>query len=97
MPGLELQQTMEGEEMTTEEYVEHIREQMRKRFGEVGKKDDCVHITTANGHPYCKACSYWKDGNNCRKAKKLQCEKDVCYFYKPRRKKGKSNENQSNA
>lgn len=74
--------------MTTEEYVQQSREQKRDQFGEVGKKDDCVHITAQNGHLFCEACSYWKDGNNSRKAKKLQCEKGVCYFYKPRRKKG---------
>lgn len=72
--------------MNIEEWVQKNREEKRKLFGEVGIHDNCAHYRILNGHPFCNACSYWKDGHNSRKEQVLQCEKDMCYFYEPKRK-----------
>lgn len=79
------------EKMTIEEWVQKDREEKRELFGEIGLHDDCVHYGKQSGKPFCNACSYWKDGNNSRKAKKLQCEKNMCYFYEPKR-RGNTND-----
>lgn len=72
--------------MTVEEWVQTSREEKRQLFGEVGLHKDCTHYGTAFGTPVCNACSYWKDAHNSRAAQIMQCEKDVCYFYEPKRK-----------
>lgn len=76
------------EKMIIEEWVQKNREEKRELFGEVGLHDNCQNFKILNGAPFCNACSYWKDSKNAnsRKAKILQCEKGMCYFYEPKRK-----------
>jgi hypothetical protein len=75
--------------MVIEEWVQTSREEKRQLFGKVGLHDDCVHYGTLNKKPFCNACTCWSDGKKySRKQQILQCEKDMCFFYEPKRKDG---------
>lgn len=76
--------------MNVEEWVQTNREEKRQLFGEVGLHDDCVHYGTAMGKPFCNVCVYWEDNKKkkSRKAQIMWCEKEMCYFYEPKRKEG---------
>ncbi len=77
--------------MIIEEWVQQSREEKRELFGEIGLHDDCLHYGTLNGKPFCNACEFWNDHRrHSRKDQILQCEKRMCYFYKP---KGKDDGN----
>ncbi len=68
--------------MTIEETVKSIRAEQRKRFGALGKKTDCVNHVYLGNVPMCKVCV--SIFTNDSKQATLQCECDVCYFYKPK-------------
>ena len=61
--------------MTIDEYVRESREEIRRQFGEIGVKDDCVNYMPEKG---CLTCGHHETGRRSL----LQCELDVCYFYK---------------
>lgn len=77
------------EKMTIEEWVQRDREEKRKLFGEVGLHDNCQNFKMLHGMPFCNACNYWSDNNKYgRNQQILECEKNMCYFYEPKRKDG---------
>lgn len=61
--------------MTAEKYVKQSREELRQKFGKVGKKEDCVYYDAERGNS-CKVCKLDRE-RRC-----LPCELGVCYFYK---------------
>lgn len=73
--------------MNIEEWVQQNRAEKRELFGEVGLHDDCQNYDIVNGVQFCKVCNYWDD--RCKYSRKqniLECEKNMCYFYEPKRK-----------
>ena len=73
--------------MNIEEWVQQNRKEKRELFGEVGLHDDCKNYDIVNGVQFCKVCNYWDDGyKHNRNQQILECEKNMCYFYDPKRK-----------
>lgn len=69
-----------------EEWAKASREEIRQAFGDVGIHHDCAYYDVVEGKPFCKVCSnYYDDYKYMRSMCILQCEKNVCYFYKPRK------------
>lgn len=70
------------------EHVWRIREEKQDQFGEIGVHDDCVNYWISKGKPECRICrnyiiSHSRKTNN----KMLQCERGVCYFYRPKKRR----------
>lgn len=68
--------------MMIDEIVQNIREEQRKRFGDVGTKKDCTRYMEISGVPQCRTCKL--DFTKYGEYGTLQCELDVCYFYDPK-------------
>lgn len=72
--------------MENKEYVKESREEKRQLFGALGLHDDCIHYGAFNGKPFCNACTHYADGHRYRQDNNvLRCQKEMCYFYEPRR------------
>ncbi len=71
------------------EWVQRDREKKRRLFGEIGLHYDCVNYGTLSGKPFCNACTFYTNGHQITmKSTILQCEKNICYHYAPKRKEG---------
>jgi hypothetical protein len=69
--------------MSIEEYVQNSREEQRQLFGDIELKTDCKYYKyneIAKEH----TCYMLKDWTNGHSRPCLQCQKEVCYFYKPK-------------
>ena len=65
--------------MSIEKYIKQSREELRRKFGEVGVKKDCKHYKEdLLKQSDCHICLKTKDTN------RMQCEIGVCYFYDPK-------------